>query len=77
LDACETNPVIYPNLPLEAPGFPLNQNFIGVVNDGDQDINCKLVNDATAGTWPNPTVFNVEVCATRGHLLPDPRGPGR
>jgi hypothetical protein len=73
-DACETNPVIYPNDPLEAPGFPLNLNFIGVVNAGDLNIACKLVHNATAnpGSWPTGTVFNVEVCATRGHLLPDP-----
>ena len=68
VDAPVVNPTIVPfghAQPLEAPD---GDNFVGVLNPQDADINGRLVHEVVAGPYPSGTIFTVTLFASRGRL---------
>jgi hypothetical protein len=67
------NPVIVPKNEVDALEAPDGDNFIGVVNPLDDNVNGRLVHEAVAGVFPGGTVFTITVLANRGRLADAPR----
>jgi hypothetical protein len=68
MDVPVVNPIIIPKdtvTPLEAPA---GNNFIGIVNPQNNDLNGKLVHTAVAGAFAQETRVEVTVFANRGRL---------
>jgi hypothetical protein len=74
LDAPTINPVIIPNGAVEPLNAPVGagDNFVGVLNPADDDINGRLVHDAVSGPFPAGTAFTVTVFGNRGRLTSAP-----
>jgi hypothetical protein len=70
IDAPECSPVIIPKNEVAPLTAPDGSEFIGVVNDGDDDVAGKLVHDVVSagGPWPAGTQFTVTVFGNRGRL---------
>jgi len=68
LNAPVVNPVIVPKGETDALDAPSGDNFVGVLNPGDQDINGRVVHQPVAGVFARLTTFKLTLFANRGRL---------
>ncbi|MBS3114130.1 hypothetical protein J4448_03440 [Candidatus Woesearchaeota archaeon] len=72
LDAPQVNPVIIPKGATISLEVPAGNNFIGILNPNDEDINGRLVHDVVKGPFPKGTVFKLTIFGNKGRLSTAP-----